>query len=57
MQAESNRWDFTREDAAPDLALNEAVWKSVKGAEATMPPPVNAAFVRAPEPAETDDDD
>jgi hypothetical protein len=57
MQEESNCWDFSREDAAPDLALNEAVWKSVKGAEASMPPPVNAAFVRAPAPAEADDDD
>jgi DNA-binding beta-propeller fold protein YncE len=45
MQAEANGWDFSREDAAPDLALNEAIWKSVKGADAEMPAPVNAAFV------------
>ena len=48
MQAESNAWDFSREDAAPDLALNEAIWKSVRGADAEMPAPVNAAFVRVP---------
>ena len=42
MQAESNGWDFTKEDAAPDLALNEAIWKSVRGADAEMPAPVNA---------------
>ena len=46
MQAQANAWDFTREDAAPDLALNEAIWKSVRGAEAVMPAPVNAAWVR-----------
>lgn len=46
MQAESGTWDLSREDAAPDIALNEAVWKSVRGAASEMPPPVNAAFVR-----------
>ncbi|HEX7614491.1 MAG TPA: bifunctional YncE family protein/alkaline phosphatase family protein [Thermoanaerobaculia bacterium] len=48
MQAESNAWDFSKEDAAPDLELNEAIWKSVRGADAEMPAPVNAAFVRVP---------
>ncbi len=48
MQALAGTWDFTKEDAAPDLALNEAVWKSVRGADSEMPAPVNAAFVRAP---------
>ena len=47
MQAEMEGWDFTREDAAPEIALNEAIWKSVRGAGAEMPAPVNAAFVRA----------
>jgi len=46
MQTESNAWDFSREDAAPDLELNEAIWKSVRGADSEMPAPVNAAFVR-----------
>lgn len=49
MQALSGTWDFSREDAAPDLPLNEAIWKSVKGAGSPMPPPVNAAFVRVGE--------
>ncbi|HQR47376.1 MAG TPA: alkaline phosphatase family protein, partial [Thermoanaerobaculia bacterium] len=47
MQALMEEWDFTREDAAPDVALNEAIWKSVRGEGSPMPPPVNAAFVRA----------
>ncbi len=46
MQEASNGWDFSKEDAAPDLALNEAVWKSVRGRDAEMPAPVNASFVR-----------
>jgi carbohydrate-selective porin OprB len=49
MQAEANAWDFSGEDRAPDLALNEAIWKSVRGADAEMPAPVNAAFVRSRE--------
>jgi YVTN family beta-propeller protein len=52
MQEASNGWDFSKEDAAPDLALNEAVWKSVRGKDAQMPAPVNASFVRL---RETDD--
>jgi hypothetical protein len=38
--------DLTRPDAAPELELNEIVWKSVRGASAVMPPPIRAAFVR-----------
>jgi hypothetical protein len=48
LQAQADTWDFSKEDAAPDLALNEAVWKSVRGNDAEMPAPVNAAFVRVP---------
>lgn len=33
-------------DRAPDLELNEIIWKSIRGAGSTMPPPVRAAFVR-----------
>ncbi len=33
-------------DLAPELALNEFLWKSVRGGDAPMPPPRRAAFVR-----------
>ena len=33
-------------DLAPELELNEILWKSVRGADAVMPPPIRAAFVR-----------
>lgn len=50
---ESLAMDFSREDAADDLKLNEVIWRSVRGAESVMPPPVRASFVFA----KTDDDD
>ena len=43
----SETFDFSKEDAADDLLLNEVVWRSVKGAGSPMPPPVRAAFVFA----------
>jgi hypothetical protein len=39
MQAECGAWDFSREDATPEIELNEAIWKSVKGAGSSMPAP------------------
>lgn len=53
--AQSERFDFSREDAADDLALNEVVWRSVRGPDSPMPPPVRAAFVFTVR-ARTDDD-
>jgi len=41
-------------DRAPDLELNEILWRSVRGAASPMPPPVHAAFVR---PVEVEDED
>jgi YVTN family beta-propeller protein len=44
--AESATMDFSAPDRAPDLLLNEVIWKSVKGAQGVMPPPRRAAFVK-----------
>jgi Phosphoesterase family len=41
----SATFDFSREDAADDLLLNEVVWRSVRGANSPMPAPVRAGFV------------
>jgi len=41
----SGEMDFSKEDAADDLMLNEVIWRSVKGADRPMPAPVRAAFV------------
>ena len=41
----SRKMDFSREDAADDLALNEVIWRSVRGAASKMPAPIRASFV------------
>lgn len=42
----SARLDFSKEDAAPEIELNEIIWKAVKGELSEMPAPVRAAWVR-----------
>ena len=42
----SEKMNFDREDAIDDLALNEILWKSIKGVHSPNPAPVHAAFVR-----------
>jgi hypothetical protein len=32
-------WDLEDADAAPEIALNQAIWKSVKGRSPRMPRP------------------
>lgn len=41
----SAKMDFSVEDAADDLLLNEVIWRSVRGPDSAMPPPVRSAFV------------
>jgi hypothetical protein len=38
---ESRKMDFSDVDRAPMHALNEIIWKSIKGADSQMPPPVH----------------
>ncbi|MBC7759539.1 MAG: bifunctional YncE family protein/alkaline phosphatase family protein, partial [Phormidesmis sp. FL-bin-119] len=52
----SGTWDFSREDRAPDLDLNEVVWKSVKGESSVMPAPRRSAFVKLEMKTEKDED-
>ncbi|HXB06985.1 MAG TPA: bifunctional YncE family protein/alkaline phosphatase family protein [Puia sp.] len=49
----SNEWskkssaiDLTREDRVPDHLFNEIIWKAIKGADAPLPAPNRAAFVK-----------
>ena len=53
--ARSGRLDFSKEDAADDLALNEVIWRSVRGPQSRMPAPVRAAFVFASNGRDADD--
>jgi YVTN family beta-propeller protein len=50
----SLRMNLDEADMAPELELNEIIWRSVRGADSPMPPPRRAAFVM---PREDGDDD
>ncbi len=50
---ESLAMDFRSEDAAPEIRLNEIIWKSIRGADSPMPPPIHSR--RFPE-RDTDDE-
>ncbi len=52
----SERFNFAKEDAVPDLDLNEVIWKSVKGEQAVMPAPKRSAFVILEKKKKDDDD-
>jgi hypothetical protein len=39
MAATAARWNFRKEDQAPEIALNRSIWKSIKGRHAKMPAP------------------
>ena len=52
----SAQMDFSKEDAADDLVLNQVIWQSVRGEHSVMPPPRRAAFVFTHPPGDDDDD-
>ncbi|ASU36326.1 bifunctional YncE family protein/alkaline phosphatase family protein [Mucilaginibacter xinganensis] len=52
----SAHFNFSKEDAVPDLALNEVIWKYVKGENAVMPAPKRSAFVILEKKKKNDDD-
>ncbi|WP_448700669.1 alkaline phosphatase family protein [Mucilaginibacter sp. AW1-3] len=51
----SESFNFAKEDEAPDLELNQIVWKSVKGEDSVMPAPRRSAFVIAEKKKKDDD--
>ncbi len=42
----SETFDFSKEDAVPDLVFSEVIWKAVKGEESVMPAPRRSAFIK-----------
>ncbi|HEY2039096.1 MAG TPA: hypothetical protein VGG95_05495, partial [Edaphobacter sp.] len=57
---QSSRMNFKELDRAPMYALNEIIWKSIKGEDSTMPSPVHRfrPLADASEsPNKKDDDD
>jgi phospholipase C len=53
----SEQLDLSKEDAADDLLFNDIIWRSVRGPDAPMPPPVRAGFVFGRAGLDDDDDD
>jgi YVTN family beta-propeller protein len=51
----SLRMNLDDADMAPELELNEIIWRSVRGADSPMPPPRRAAFVVAAVGGENDE--
>jgi hypothetical protein len=45
LAAASARWDFEDADATPEVGLDEAIWKSVRGARSRMPAPRHERIV------------
>ncbi len=43
----SLRMNLRDADRAPELELNEILWKSIRGADAVMPPPRRTGFIRS----------
>jgi YVTN family beta-propeller protein len=54
-QRKSEQFDFTREDRIPDREFTEVIWKAVKGADAIVPAPRRAAFVKLDGKKDEDD--
>ena len=52
----SLRMNLDVADMAPELELNEIIWRSVRGADSPMPPPKRAAFVVASAASDEDDE-
>jgi YVTN family beta-propeller protein len=54
--SKNHLFDFTHEDAAPDLAFNEDIWHVMKG-NTLMPAPKRSAFVMTVKENESEDED
>jgi DNA-binding beta-propeller fold protein YncE len=52
--AASAAMNLEEADLAPELELNEILWKSIRGPASVMPPPVRAGFIR---PVAEEEDD
>jgi len=52
----SAQMNLEEADRAPDLLLNEIVWRSVRGADQPMPAPMRASWVRPIDIEEEDED-
>jgi len=56
-QKKSEGFDFTKEDAIPDLEFGEVLWHAVKGDDVPFPGPRRSAFVKPRDSKEQEEDD
>lgn len=55
-QRQSEKFNFAKEDAAPDMEFSIVLWHAIKGDHVPFPGPKRAAFVKLKEGKEDDDD-
>lgn len=55
-QRRSEKFDFSKEDAIPDMEFNVVLWHGIKGDEVPMPAPNRAAFLKIRADKKDDDD-
>jgi hypothetical protein len=56
-QHRSEKFDFSKEDAVPDMEFNLVLWHGIKGDNIPLPAPKRAAFVKINEDQKDKDDD
>ncbi len=56
-QRRSEKFDFSKEDAVPDMEFNLVLWHGIKGDNIPLPAPKRAAFVKINEDQKDEDDD
>ena len=53
---DAEKFDLSREDAAPDVPFNQNIWQAIRGEHSLMPPPRRAAFVQLSDKEEDEED-
>ena len=56
-QRRSEKFDFSKEDAVPDMDFNLVLWHGIKGDNVPLPAPKRAAFVKIGDHRKDKDDD
>ena len=56
-QRRSEKFDFSKEDAIPDMEFNLVLWHGIKGDKVPLPAPKRAAFVKIGDEQKDNDDD
>jgi hypothetical protein len=56
-QRRSEKFDFSKEDAIPDMEFNLVLWHGIKGDNVPLPAPKRAAFVKINDDRMDDKDD